>query len=117
MAGAIGKVWAFRISSNIAHQATFGWFEKSVCFRLTRTLNSYLIFCSVVFSQLAMEHPHILLLDEPTNHLDMDSIDALAKAIKEFEGGVVIVSHDFRTLSLVTLIFRSHLSSCHSVQV
>jgi ATP-binding cassette, subfamily F, member 2 len=46
----------------------------------------------VVFSQLAMENPHILLLDEPTNHLDMDSIDALANAIKEFEGGVVIVS-------------------------
>jgi len=53
------------------------------------------------FSQLAMEHPHILLLDEPTNHLDMDSIDALAKAIKEFEGGVVIVSHDFRLIRQV----------------
>lgn len=55
----------------------------------------------VVFAILAMEHPHIILLDEPTNHLDMESIDSLAKAIKEFSGGVVIVSHDFRMSPLV----------------
>ncbi|KAK0519150.1 ABC transporter ATP-binding protein arb1 [Tilletia horrida] len=55
----------------------------------------------VVFAQLAMENPDIILLDEPTNHLDMGSIDALALAIKEFSGGVVIVSHDFRLLSQV----------------
>jgi ATP-binding cassette, subfamily F, member 2 len=57
----------------------------------------------VVFAQLAMEQPHILLLDEPTNHLDVSSIDALAKAILEFEGGVVIVSWAFRFVFLLSL--------------
>ena len=45
----------------------------------------------------------------------MGSIDALAKAIKEFEGGVVIVSHDFRTLScssLSALMHWSHFLGC-----
>jgi ATP-binding cassette subfamily F protein 2 len=44
---------------------------------------------------------HTWFTDEPTNHLDMASIDALARAIKDFEGGVVIVSHDFRLISQV----------------
>ena len=38
--------------------------------------------------------PHILILDEPTNYLDRESLGALAKAIEEFQGGVVIISHN-----------------------
>lgn len=55
----------------------------------------------VVWTELFLLAPHMLLLDEPTNHLDMESIDALAKGIKDFEGGLLLISHDFRLLDQV----------------
>lgn len=52
----------------------------------------------VVLASLSIEAPHILVLDEPTNHLDIETIEALAEGLRNFEGGVVLVSHDARLI-------------------
>ena len=47
----------------------------------------------VVLAAAMWMEPHILILDEPTNFLDRDSLGALATAIKNYAGGVIIISH------------------------
>jgi ATPase subunit of ABC transporter with duplicated ATPase domains len=48
----------------------------------------------LVFTRLGIERPNVLVLDEPTNHLDLESIEALVKGLKAYEGTLILVSHD-----------------------
>ncbi|CAK1355678.1 putative ABC transporter ATP-binding protein [Cercospora beticola] len=55
----------------------------------------------VAFACIGLQNPHILVLDEPSNHLDIEAMDALSTALREFQGGVLMVSHDVTMLQNV----------------
>jgi len=48
----------------------------------------------VALAKLLLQNPNVLLLDEPTNHLDIESIDWLEEYLKQYQGSVILVSHD-----------------------
>jgi ATPase subunit of ABC transporter with duplicated ATPase domains len=48
----------------------------------------------LMFARQAVEKPNVLVLDEPTNHLDLEAIEALVRAIKDYDGTLIFVSHD-----------------------
>ncbi|KAI5369241.1 putative AAA+ ATPase domain, ABC transporter, P-loop containing nucleoside triphosphate hydrolase [Septoria linicola] len=55
----------------------------------------------VAFACIGLQNPHILVLDEPSNHLDIEAMDALSTALNQFQGGVLMVSHDVTMLQNV----------------
>ena len=55
----------------------------------------------LVLAEIALQKPHILLFDEPTNASDLEGVDSLAEAINAYQGGVIVISHDFRLLSQI----------------
>ncbi|RUT64680.1 ABC transporter ATP-binding protein (plasmid) [Morganella morganii] len=56
----------------------------------------------LVLAMIIWQRPNLLLLDEPTNHLDLDMRQALTEALIEFEGAIVVVSHDRHLLRSTT---------------
>ncbi|HEX5661500.1 MAG TPA: ABC-F family ATP-binding cassette domain-containing protein [Polyangiales bacterium] len=56
----------------------------------------------VVLARMMFDPPNFLVLDEPTNHLDLDTKDMLTKALTDFDGTILFVSHDRRFLSAIS---------------
>lgn len=75
-----------------AHCANFGIDAELVSHSRMRGLSGGQR-VKVVLAACSWQRPHLIVLDEPTNYLDRDSLGALSKAIKSFEGGVIIITH------------------------
>lgn len=56
----------------------------------------------LLFAKIALDKPNLLILDEPTNHLDIKGREALASALNDYKGAVLLITHDFSLIEEVS---------------
>ena len=81
-----------------AHLARFGLIQQRAETKVSKLSGGEK--ARLVFALITCEQPQLLVLDEPTNHLDLVAREALIRAINEFEGAVVLVTHDPHLIGL-----------------
>ena len=97
-----GAVWVLQVTDATKMRPVIGRFGitgKNQTMQIKKLSDG--LKSRIVFAWLATRQPHMMLLDEPTNHLDIETIDSLAAGLNEWDGGMVLVSHDFRLIGQV----------------
>lgn len=80
----------------LSHLLQFG-FKRAQCGALVGSLSGGEK-SRLTFAMIAYQRPHLIIMDEPTNHLDFETRTSLINAIREFNGAIVLVSHDWDLL-------------------
>lgn len=88
-----------RVSKVRAHLGRFGFGADKADVRVTSLSGGEK--ARLLLALMCLDAPHVLLLDEPSNHLDVDSREALIEALNEYEGAVILVSHDAHLIDMV----------------
>ena len=80
---------SFHLTGSIVHQKihTLSEGQKGLC----------------AFARLVLQEPALLIMDEPTNHINFRHLPAIAKALNEFQGAIIVVSHDHSFLQQIEM--------------
>ena len=84
----------------MTYLARFGFFEEMIEQRVSNLSGGEK--SRLFLAQLIFEKPNLLILDEPTNHLDLSMIQSLETALKNYDGTLILVSHDRYFISSIT---------------
>lgn len=81
-------------------------FRADAASRIAGTLSGGEMLRAALACVLGTRPPQLLVLDEPTNHLDLDTLDVLETALREFDGALLVVSHDAAFLDAIGITRR-----------